>query len=118
MNDYDKAFMVVRDRFFGKSSATFKTINSFVIRHDRRLAAIFDDGYLYVCNEKYNIISIEDDYYEQTMSTVSAIKHLVQFAKDHDIYVGIYHHVKILSKGDTLESLAIEHDLSLRNLDF
>lgn len=95
-----------------------KTINSFVLNYDSHLFAAFDDGYLQVYDEEHNVISIENDHHLQPMSTMLVIRHLVQSAKDHDIYVGVIYPVKILSKGDTLESLVIEHDLSLRNLDF
>lgn len=116
MNDYDKAFAIVQDRFYNESTMFYKTIESFTIDYDKHLRAQFNDGYIYVFDENRDFIFIES-HDAQSLSRKDAIEILVKAAKETSIFLGRFSHVKILSKNETLEKLAIAYDTSLSCLE-
>ena len=112
MNDYDKAFAIVRDRFYNESTMLCKTIESFTIDYGKHLRAEFKDGYMYAIDENRDFIFVKS-HAEQSLSRKDAIEILVKAARETSIFLGKFSHVKILSKGETLEELAIAYDTSL-----
>lgn len=116
MNDYDKAFAIVQARFYRDSLLSNKIIKSFKIDCDKCLRAQFEDGFIYAIDEDKHFI-FEESRDEQALSRKDAIEILVKVARETSIFLGRYSQIKILSKGETLEELAIAYDTSLSCLE-
>lgn len=116
MNDYDKALTVISDRFLSKLKKTNMTDMLLWSDHACNLCVLCDAGFLYVYDESWNRIVMNDS--SQLIPAKIAIKRLIKLSRNHDIYIGKCSPIKILSKGETLERLAIEYDMSLKTLDF
>ena len=120
MDEYDKVLTVIRDRFLSKLEKTNMPdmpLQTFGSDRACNLCVLFGAGFLYVYDESWNHIVIYE-YFSRPIPAKTAIKHLMKLSRDHDIYIGRCSPIKILSKGETLEHLAIEYDMSLKTLDF
>ena len=119
MDEYDKVLAVINDRFLSKLEKTNMfdmSLQIFWSDSACNLCVLFGAGFMYVYDESRNHILMNDFSY--LIPAKIAIKRLMKLSRNHDIYIGKCSPIKILSKGETLESLAIEHDMSLKTLDF
>ena len=119
MDEYDKVLAVINDRFLSKLEKTNMfdmSLQIFWSDSACNLCVLFGDGFMYVYDESRNHILMNDSSY--LIPAKIAIKRLMKLSRNHDIYIGKCSPIKILSKGETLERLAIEHDMSLKTLDF
>ena len=111
MNEYDKALQVMRNRFKKNCSRLYDHvyIKSFMVDDLHCIKAVFQDGLLYV-STNYLVTAKNRS---QHPSTKDIIDTLFDYAKCNDIFVGLLMPIKILSKNETLEKIAIEYDMSL-----
>ena len=119
MDEYDKVLAVISDRFLSKLKKTNMPdmlLQIFWSDHACNLCILFGAGFFHIYDESQNHILMNDS--SQLIPVKIAIKRLMKLSRNHDIYIGRCSPIKILSKGETLERLAIEYDMSLKTLDF
>ena len=114
MNDYKKALTIIQDRINDRLTIGNKTIKSFCVSREKYLSIEYNDGScVFIYDENgYDILG-NNPY----LSSIDIFKLLLKKAKKHDIFLGKYAKIKILSKGETLEELAIAYDTSLSCLE-
>ena len=120
MDEYDKVLAVIRDRFLSqlrKTDMHDMPLQMFGSDRACNLCVSFGAGFLYVYDELWNHI-VMYDHFSQLIPAKITIKHLMKLSRNHDIYIGKCSPIKLLSKGETLERLTIEYDMSLKTLDF
>ena len=68
--------------------------------------------YMYTMDKNWHMKDITMKWKDNVdIPAETAVKHLLSYAREHDVVIGIWSPIKLIKAGETLESLCIEHDL-------